>query len=383
MSNSSRVRLALVGESTFGTTPSSAMLELRFSSQSLRDTVTSVPTNNIRDDANVEDTSKVARSVAGTIGCDIYPDADGALFELFRLGMRSTYDAEVTESEGDGDCNLVAGGKTFTHATSFTGLEVGDIIKISDAANSADNGFALVSALSGSSTQTITVQRAANFAGSDAVTVKRMQRIKNGTTQASASIEVGRLDVDLHQKFSGCVVSGFTLNLVDGQILQGTFDIVGQQSTRSGTAHSSGFTAANTNAVLDPLDVQTVTINGSEYPVQALSLTVNNNIAARRNVGDEGPQSMRRGRFMVTGSISAYFDSFQSLTEFVNDTSVNLFVVIQDESNEGWAFSLNKIKWTNAGVDTTGPDTDELKQLDFMGLFDPTSACTMRLFRVD
>jgi hypothetical protein len=102
MSDSNRLRVSLVKETTFGTTPSSpAMQVLQVTGQSMRDRVGYQQSNIINDDRNVEELVRLSKSAAGQLPFELMFSPTTEALELLLGGtMCSAETAVATGSSG-------------------------------------------------------------------------------------------------------------------------------------------------------------------------------------------------------------------------------------------------------------------------------------------
>ena len=170
MSDSNRLRVSIVKETTFGTTPTSpAMQVLQVTGQSLRDRVGYQQSNIINDDRNVEELVRLSKSAAGQTPIELMFSPTGEALELL-LGatMCSAETAVYTDESG---VSLAGGNKKVTVTTDPTSdVVAGDIIYVSSDAGS-NAGYYKVTETSAT---TITVEADADFtADSTSVSITR------------------------------------------------------------------------------------------------------------------------------------------------------------------------------------------------------------------
>lgn len=384
MSDSNRIRVSLVEESSFGVTPATpTMLVLNTTGQSLRDRVGYQQSQTIRNDANVQDLIRLSKSSGGGIPCELtYPTVNEGLWSALRAVMRTTESAAVTNAD---TAAIAATGTTVTRGAGSwitDGFAVGDIVRITNASTAADNRFGKVTAVV-ALTLTLQLGDGAVWAGTDAsVTVTRGARMTNGTTDRSFSIEVARLDVGKYQVFTGQVASTLSLTVADQAITTANLGFEGSSSVR-GSSAISGATYSNptSNAVLDSISVPSFYLGGNSYACKSFGLEVNNNVAARTQIGALGPQSMRRGSFGATGRIEAYMQTFTEMDAYADNTASDIWFALQDPSAQALAFSFPQMKWSEVGADTRGLNQDDYISGTFQAYADPTESCTMKVFR--
>jgi len=382
MSDSNRLRVSLVKESTFGTTPSSpAMQVLQVTGQSMRDRVGYQQSNIINDDRNVEELVRLSKSAAGQLPFELMFSPTTEALELLLGGtMCSAETAVATGSSGSttGSSKVVT---VDVGGSSNADVDVGDIVHLSG----TNAGYYKVTA---KTSTTITVEADANLASDSGITVTRAARRVNGTVEDSFTIEVARLDLGKAQIFTGCVVNTLDLTVADEAIVTGTFTFEAANSTFQdsdlGTDQfiaSATYTDATDHPVLDSLSVPEIRSAGSSFPAKQITLNINNNVVARTELGKLGAQSMRQGEFNVTGSFDAYFEDFTEMQSYADNTTGAIWFALIDANSRGYTFSLPTVKFSDAGADVTGSNTDTMVSVTYQATLNDTEDCTTRMQR--
>lgn len=387
MSNADRIRVSMIPEVTFGITPASPVMQiLPTTGQSLRARAGYQQSQTIRSDRNASDYIRLSRSASGGLPCELrYSNGIEALNAAIQATMGQAFSAPQSYS----NCTTTPGAKTITAlAVDFqVAVQVGDIIRTSGASNPLDNGYAKVTAVAA---LTLTVERDGDFIGSAGnVTVLRGARSTNGTVEFYYTIEVARLDLQKAQIFRGCAFNGMSLNIADGAITTANFDVFAKSSEWVDAISTDLFIAGATyvapaiNPVLDAIGVPEIRSGGVDYAAKSIALSLTNNLAPRTQVGSEATQSMRFGQFGATSQVSAYFDDYDDLQRYENNTATDLWWVMIDPAGKGYSISLPQVKFTEAGADTRGPNQDDFKELAVAAYLDPIELCTVRMQRWD
>lgn len=378
MSDSNRIRVSFVEEDgSFGVTPSSpVMLILPTSGQSMRDRIGYQQSQIIRDDANVQDLVRLSKSAGGGLPSEWMWAASGspneALYEAMRAVMRSTPTAAATQVTG-----VAASSNVLSASGVGTGVEVGDIVRI------RTSGDVLVGYRRVTVRNADDITVAPSIGDATGLKVLRGERFKNGATDRSFSVEIARLDITKFQVFTGQVFNTFDLTIADEAITTCAFGLEGSSSTRgnSGPA-SASYSSPAARAVMDSVgNLPTFYVGGAAFAAKSIGVGINNGAAGRTQIGALGPQSMRRGQFIVTGRIQAYMDGFAEFDNYANNVATDLFFVTEDVTGAAWSFSLPQVKWSDASADTSGPNQDDYKDLAFQSILDPVELCTLRLQR--
>jgi hypothetical protein len=224
MSDSNRIRVSIIPEVTFGVTPTSspAFLVLATTGVTLRDRIGYQQSRTINNDRNVLDLVRLSKAAGGGIPMELtYSPVGEGLMRLITAAFAGTETAAASVStieatEGVG--TLTRGSGSFI----TDGYEVGDIVRVSGSSVAADNTFFKLSAVTA---LVLTVEGYTFATDSSSLVVVRGARIKNGTTQTTFSIEVARLDLQIAQIFTGCVIDSLDFTIADEAITTVNFSV--------------------------------------------------------------------------------------------------------------------------------------------------------------
>jgi hypothetical protein len=385
MSDSNRLRVSIVKETTFGTTPASpAMQVLQVTGQSLRDRVGYQQSNIINDDRNVEELVRLSKSAAGQTPIELMFSPTGEALELL-LGA-TMCSAETAAYNDETGVSLAGLNKIITVTTDpQSDVVVGDIIYVTSSVGT-NAGYYKVTAVTAT---TITVESDANFeTDSGSVGIKRAARRTNGTVQDTFTIEVARLDLGKAQIFTGCTVNMLDVTIADEAMVTAnlTFEAATStfQDTDLGTDQfiaSATYTDATSHPVLDSLSIPEIRSAGTSFAAKQITLNINNNVVARTELGKLGAQSMRQGEFNVTGSFDAYFEDFSEMQAYADNTAGAIWFALIDANGRGYSFSLPTVKFSDAGADVTGSNTDTMVSVSYQATLDSDENITLRMQR--
>lgn len=372
MSDSNRVRVSLIEESTPGTTPSGNFLVMPKTGQSLKNIIRYLESQIIRNDANVQGVHRVSVGAGGGLPTELqYMPSGEALHTLMLAAMRSTETAAATAVS-----SVVATSGVLAGTSIETGVEVGDVVRV----RTAGGVLAGYYPVTATGTNQITVGGGVpDFAG---YVVQRGARVKNGTTDKHLSIEVARLDAGLYQVFQGCAVGRMGIRIADEQISQLSFDVEGMASLRGGSAYATGsYVDPTSYPSMTATSVPTFRIAGTTYEATDIAIQWDNRVQGRRRVGATGPTSIRRGSHVVTGTVTVYHDAWTEISKYAGGTGSDIVIACEDSSSNGLAISIPEIKWTDGMVETRGRDQDDFARLTFQAELDATQGITCRLQR--
>ncbi len=390
MSDSSRVRVSIVAEPSYGETPATpTMLCLPITGVDIKNNTQYVESQVISDSRDVEDLVRIDRGVTGTIPCELrYSPSGGGLNAAIAATLCSSFASAVTTA----GCDYVGGSNTLTRASgSFTadGYEVGHIIKVSGYSGSTAAQFRRLATVG---TLSSTFEGDALGDLDDAsVTVAIPAPAKNGTLTPSFTIEVAYLDLQIAEVFTGCVFASADFNLSLGQLATVTFSIEGQSSTRiltnTGTTDQfiagATYSAAALHPTLDPISLVEISGGGVDYAASSIAMTWNNSVRSRKLLGTLGTVSVARGKFAVGGRISAYFEDFGDHEDYAENEASDLWWASVDENGRGYAFSYPQTKLSDVSAPVNGSNADITKTVAMTAYKDPTELCTVRVHRID
>jgi hypothetical protein len=391
MSNANYIRVSIVEESTYGTTPASPVfLILPTTGQTMRDRVGYQQSQTIRSDRNIKDLVRLTKAAGGGLPCELtFSGPTEALGQAIRAVLCSAAESTAVTVSG----NSADEGDDFVERGSGSwvsdGFEVGDIVKVTGNQFATDDGYYKVT---GVDTLVLTLEGAL-WTGTDAsVTVVRGARMKNGVTERSYSVEVARTDIDIAQIFTGCVFDSMAFTVADEAITTANFTLQAASSTRvdapvSGTGAAALYVAGATytspavNPVLDALSVPEFQVAGLAYAAKSIGMTLGNNAMPRTQIGSLGPQSMKLGSFNATGTFQAYMDGFDDFDDYALNNPTDFWLVMEDANGKGWSFSFPEAKFSDVGADTNGLDQEDYKNGSVQAYLDSVEGCTVRVQR--
>lgn len=387
MSDTNRVAMKYVKESTFGTTPGTpTMTTVRLTGESLKQATASTKSQEIRSDRQIPDVVRTGINVEGDINFELSPGGSGTAgpFDDFIASavQASAWVADVVST----GTYTPATSTTFTRATgSFVtdGLTAGSWIKVSGStANNTIFRIVTVAAL------TLTVSGVAVVVESSAsITIRQGGTATNGTTQDSYTLQKQFSDLSNEFEYNrGCVVAGWNLAVSADAIITGAFSFLGKVQTSGTTDLASSTTTAASNDVFNAIDHVLAVFEGGLTTSDVASVTdftfnLNNGLRTREVVGTLGAQSIGSGTCDVTGTLQAYFTSKTIVDKYLNFTKTNLSIVIRSSSNTGYVIDLPAVKFSDGGRTAGGQNDDVMADLSFVAYRDATLGYTIRVTR--
>lgn len=303
MADSSQTNLAYVAESTYGTTPATPTLKnVRFTGEALNANFSTVQSNEIRADRNVQDLTRVAQSAGGSVD--------------FELSYGSFDDWLAAVMFGAWSSNVLVNGVT---QSSFT-LE---------------------------------------------------KLFETGAT-------------DQYHRLTGAIPDSLSLSMAVNQIVTGSFGFVAKGFSSAQTAITgSSYTAVNSNPVINASNnFASLAMTGVTSPeLTALDINIANNLAQQAVLGSVEARGIRKGQFVVTGTLSAYFENEELLEMYLDGTATDLTFKLGGASSKNYVFNIPNLKFQNGRVVAGGNNQDVLAQMEFTGLYDSGIDGTLEITR--
>jgi hypothetical protein len=363
MSSSTQVAIITIPETTYGVTPTLGAAVTaqagRFTSESLSGTPTTTESAEMRTDRMSGGQVVTGLEVGGSINFELSPEPWYA--ELFRMGMmQGAWTAATT----------AIAGATFTPdaldkqkgvivATGVTGIKPGDVVQITPATGTPV-AF-VVTSVTAPNVTVVSQRDQAAVTGSFA----RPAFVDIGAATQSMTVGKSYKDVthlatteEHSQTYSGMVVSGFNVQMSNGAIVTGSFEMSGngykqehpslrqQLTTAGGTV-----TPAGTNKPLNAsFDAPVIGFDNkpTNWCLTSWSLTLDNGLTPQNCIGHQAPRRYELGTAAITVDASLYL-SDTSYDEFMArklDQKASAITLVTRDANGGFAFALAAVQWT-------------------------------------
>jgi hypothetical protein len=202
--------------------------------------------------------------------------------------------------------------------------------------------------------------------------------LKVGTVFPSFSLE-SYLQSGEYELFKGMLVNSLSLTVQPDAVVKGTFGLLAQNLSLETTAQDAD---PDASVAWSPFDAFTGTLSegGSTISVvTGVSLDIQNNITLGNVVGSNIAQTKNRGKFIVTGTLSCYYEDKTLLQKFLNETESDLTLVLEDLDGNTLTIDLPRIKYTGATKDIG--EEAVMQELPFQALYDSSDATSITLTR--
>lgn len=347
-------------ESTFGTAASAGSGKyLRRVSSSLNLQKDAFVSREMRVDQQVSDFRHGGRRGGGSIEGELSLTTwDDILLGALRA---SSWVAGIAKSNTEfTSCAADSATSKFTVALSTwaaQGFKVGDVIRLTNMSNAANNGKNFrITSLSGvdAFVTPAPVTQAADTTFN--VTVAGYKGI-NGVAQQSLTIEQNYPDIDISEQFLGCRVGGVSFRLPPNNLASIAAEIMTQDVAILSGASAPYFTAptAETSTSVFSGVKGNLSIAGSVSAlVTGAEVNINLGLSSTPVIGSQIVPGIFYGRTVITGNVSAYLDGVTLINAFLNETDIDLALVMELPGTDPLDFmSLIMNKINLSGVSKT------------------------------
>jgi hypothetical protein len=362
MSSSNSVSVTYIDEVTYGTTPDPTgavtINQVRFTSESLSGTPSTTESAAIRTDRMSSGQVVTGLEVGGDINFEL--SRDSFMDDFFALGMMSTWTAATSDVTSvsftiDG-ADPQRGDLAGTGVG--TGMTVGDILKVTD--GSDDYVFQIITITDADNLVVACEKDQVDFTGA---TSRRPAYLDIGSTQNSVTMAKAYEDVtdggtDEHsQTYSGCIVSGFSLNAAYGSIVTGAFNLSANGYVQEDPSYQQkvitgggSITPAPTAQALNAsVDVPIVTTSGAAttFCLENISLNLDNGLTPQNCIGKIAPRRYELGTAGITVEAGLYLGE-QSYEAFMpsklTQAPISMAFVMKNADSGGYAFVLPAVQ---------------------------------------
>jgi hypothetical protein len=341
---------------------------LRRVSSSLKLAKDTYQSNEVRTDRQIQDFRHGVKRVTGSISGELSP---ATYFDFIEAACRGTKSASVvaltetdlTSAELDNTTSTItfAGGAPVT-----LGLRVGDIIRFTNLATSANNSINfLITGFSGTSNRVLSVYPAPTTETADTAfnvtTVGKSVFVpSSGFVSRKFGIEIYNSDIDVSRFYTECRVGGFTMQLpatgmgtIEIPMMGRDMEVATGASAPFFTAPASETTTGNIAAVNGLLRVGGSTVG----VVTGMNIQMNLNPSSDAVVGQNFVPEIFLGRANVTGQVTAFFEDSTLINDFRNETEVSILAYLTTTSasaSPAMTVYLPRVKFGDADVATSG-----------------------------
>lgn len=384
LASTSLAQLAYIAESTFGTTPGSGNgAYLRMTGESMNFDITKEVSKEIRSDRQISSMTPVGAQASGGFNFELsYNEYDPFLASLLQdawavygtNGVGTTFTGTMTTT-------TITAAVAPTGANAFTTLKKGQWFRLL-APTDANNGKLLrVSTATAPTSTVITLDTSTPAVAASSISNCAVQtsRLNNGTTKTSFTIEKSYTDVTQFFAFKGMTPSKMSLKFASAALTAGSIEFLGASAPRSTSTVLPGTTAASKTYTIQNAVTGVGNLWEGGAPltstfIKSLSLDYDNTLRAQQAIGTLGLVGIGNGTIACKGSLEVYFADGSIYDKFVANTTTSIIISTQDESGNGYVFTLPIVNLSNSKIVAGAKDQDLMATFDFMGLSDDSNA---------
>lgn len=410
MSSSNLVRVIGIPESTYGLTPApgvtSVVLPLRFTSETLSGTPQTTESQEARNDRMSGGQVVTGLNSGGDVVGEL--SQHEAMDHILSMAMMSQWVAaespgapvnvaQVKDPGNDQLASIVVSGANATIAA----LNVGDVITLAGFATAVNNGPRQIVQKIDADELQIAVPRAATTETGATVTFARPTYVDIGSEVISMTLSKSYEDVthgtgsDVHsQRYTGALVNQLAVSMTWGEIVTNTATFVangyqqeapslGQQiETAGGTIPP----AATDQPLNGSVDMPMVTVNGepTDYCIQQLNFTLNNNLSPQNCLGKIAPTKYSQGTAQINVTANIYlgdpsYDAFMPAKLTQVPVSMMFAAVNQDG---GYAFDFRAVQLTFPDPSSAGRDQQVMINATGVAKVGPNGSSALRIYKL-
>lgn len=390
MSNSTANRTALyrVRETVWGTTPASpALIETRYTGESLDENLSFEKSKEIRADRQLPDTVLVDSSPSGAFNFEM---SYSTFADLFEAALMGTWSAALAIVGIAGDISTVAAptsNVTSTLVSKFTNVQVGQWIKLSGFTNPSLNDWFYVSNKIDNSHLTVTPAPVAAETPSGAAAHIDGMMLRNGVTERSYTLvkQFNDTTVMTRHIFTGMRVKGVSMQMQTKSILTGAFNFIGKGGSLSETTFAGeSIVAASTTEILNAVSsIRAVSQDyvpfGTNGSIMSLTMELDNQHREQKGLGVLGNIGVVGGQLMVNFSGSQYFQDKTQALKFKNAGIFAFSYELQDSLGNVLIFTAPRCKYEKFTFNASQLDSDVAADVQFTALRDPVTNCMIQI----
>lgn len=362
MSDSNALQIAILKETTRGTTPAGNGQVLNVTGESLTASASTAQAQTIRSDRNVLDHIRTDFDPNGGLNLEIGHNFCNGLYEsAFADELATPVSLSGTTFSID------ASGSPVTLDDSgdgLGGLKPYDIIMIQGFTDANNNGAFSVGANTAAGSVDIVPLNSSNTptteAAGDSVTVD-CTRLVNGSDTITHSIEKLFTDNSLYFAWLGMEVETMTLTLSAAAVPTLAFTFKGTSHPKISATIFDGYDSASTSPIMNTTNNYIGTLLALDGAVMAspgqcvtsVTYTVSNNSIRTQGLNCT---SLGKGAFNMNVSFTMVFTSQAHYDAFVDDSIGSITSGIMDANSNGFGITVPSFRYSQASAPASGPN---------------------------
>lgn len=393
MSSSNLVKVSIIEEVVLGETPVAGNFStVRFTGESLSGTPGTTESQQIRSDRMSSGQIVTSLEVGGEINFELAKES--VLDLLMSSAMMNSWSVAAPVVI---DLDLDATAKTIDRVGGDfnADLDVGDIFTASGFTNVENNTqFQVLEIVSATQVRVSMPDGVVTEVGTG-TSFKRADRISIGTAKKSFSMEKAFLDLtDKALLYRGLLVNSMSLNVAYGEIINGSFGLVGTGYDSANSAvefMTNGRTVnapATTNSLNGSIDMPFInsssvgTLQDVEFCIQSVGIELTNNLTAQNCIGKVEAADFSAGTAGISIDLSAYLanDNWSLLQKKLTQESFALGFMVRNL--DGWyGFYLPALQVTFDDPSSGGANQEVSLEMSGMAKIGTNGESSLYLFR--
>lgn len=377
--NANRMRIGIVEEEEFGVLPDPpiTMETLRWTSEGLKQTTSTVNSNEVRADRQISDVKRVDIGADGPINFEMSYGSHQNLMEgaLYSAGWSSPETVTASTISFDNADNSI----------NDSGDGLGDFtenqwIRVTGSDNN-DGFYKIVSVASGK--LVVTGGTITDESAGASVTILQGGQIVNGVACKTFAIEKAFTDLsNEYVRYLGMLVNQLTITANVGQIITGSASFIGIREESSSSPIGNTYNAATTSRVMAAVDeIQGFFEGNTTKSIQQCSFALANNARQQMVLGNLGPAGLGDGSINVTGTFRCYFQSKALMDKYLNYTDTSIALALWDNARNGYVIECPRVNYTDGQRVAGGINTDIMADLSWSAKMHETEGVTIRIAR--
>ncbi|MFA9220705.1 MAG: phage tail tube protein [Sediminibacterium sp.] len=231
-------------------------------------------------------------------------------------------------------------------------------------------------------------------AGLAPITIKgsmlRNPSVVTDFVRQSFTVETSFEDVSQNFIARGLRVGSFDLDIKSGEIVTFSSEFMGTGMVRAvdqlSVLRKAPYTPleSTANEIMNATtNVGDLSKNGSALStgIQSISIKGDASLREQKAVGSKFPRGIGVGRFKLSGSFSAYFQTGELFDDFVSHATVSLSWFFKDIAGIRYDVTLPAIKLTSDPIAPEKIDEDIIENIDWEAQRDPATNCMIQFDR--
>jgi len=275
-------------------------------------------------------------------------------------------------------------GDEFVITNNFSGLVANQWIRVSGfpTLSAMNNGWFKITSVTSLKVVVSHGTLITTVAG-EPIVIQMGAQILNGVTLASWNIEREYKDLtNVFALFTGMCLGEMSLDIpADGRIT-GSFTLIGSKEETKTASQGTGHIKATTTTIMTGANhVDDIFENKQEAKILSLSMSINNNLRTRLQVGHLGAVSVGSGSILITGSLELYLPDAALFDKYLDQTPSSLSIGVTDGAGNGYIIEIPTMRITDGTRPAGGLNTDVVGTFEWQAYMNPIEEISIRITR--